>query len=165
MTGLPKSIIKKYGITKKAWQMYRGSKKKTKRKTTKTKTSRRKSKTAKKKTKRRRKPTMPFEVLMAGVGHLFMPASDYGTEAPFTAIQQGRFDRLGIAELAGWTGFDVGAPQNFDLFRSINPFDMGRAPYWKLLMWSGLISKVRRKIVPQSSTFFKKIPLLGKYIS
>jgi len=39
--GLPKSIIKKYGISKKAWSVYRG-RKKSKSRTTKSKTKRRK---------------------------------------------------------------------------------------------------------------------------
>ena len=42
MAGLPKSYIKKYGITKKAWRMYRSSKKKTKSKSKTRKTSNKK---------------------------------------------------------------------------------------------------------------------------
>lgn len=42
MAGLPKSYIKKYGITKKAWRMYRASKKKSKSKSKTRKTSNKK---------------------------------------------------------------------------------------------------------------------------
>ncbi|MBU1082439.1 MAG: hypothetical protein KKB59_18280 [Spirochaetes bacterium] len=41
MVGLPKAIIKKYGVTKKAWQVFRGQKKKTHRKANKPKRSNR----------------------------------------------------------------------------------------------------------------------------
>ena len=52
MAGLPKSYIKKYGITKKAWRMYRASKKKGK-STSKTRKSSKKSRGGNRKVARR----------------------------------------------------------------------------------------------------------------
>lgn len=60
--GLPKSIIKKYGITKKAWRVYRGGKKGSKKK----RGSSRKRKTGGRKTARNFK--IPLAVLGGVVG-------------------------------------------------------------------------------------------------
>lgn len=79
--GLPKAIIKKYGITKKAWSVYRGRKKSPSqsRKLTKTskKTTRRRKKVAKKRNRGARKFTIPLAPvigLLAGLGPAIGPA-------------------------------------------------------------------------------------------
>ncbi len=54
MTGLPKHIIKKYGVTKKAWQVFRG-KKSSKKSTSRVKYKSTRLQMAKKKQKRRNK--------------------------------------------------------------------------------------------------------------
>jgi len=66
--GLPKSIIKKYGITKKAWQVFRGGKSKSRgnprrsspRPKTRAKPKRRRTYLARKKSSRSRKITIPL---------------------------------------------------------------------------------------------------------
>lgn len=98
--GLPRAIIKKYGITKKAWSVYRGRKSST-RKTKKSRakgSKRRVKKTAKKKRRRRSfsTATMFKFVRLAALGG---PAVYAATSAP-----KGEKVRVGLEY---YTGFNV----------------------------------------------------------
>lgn len=122
MKGLPKSIIKKYGITKKAWRVYRGRKKSSSRvkKYTKTskKTTRRRKKLAKKNKRGPRKFTIPLAPvigLLAGVVPAVGPALDGDYEG---AMNKLKFNYLGLSHdnqfrpeglLAGLVPLIVGA--------------------------------------------------------
>ena len=70
--GLPKSIIKKYGISKKAWQVYRRMKKKVKRHVkkikTKTKRVRRVARRRRRRTYRRSRSSISLNSILKGVG-------------------------------------------------------------------------------------------------
>ena len=74
MAGLPKSYIKKYGISKKAWREYHKKKKPRSRKVTKPKKRRRVNRTARRKRKGRRRysmtiPVAPVLGLVAGMAN------------------------------------------------------------------------------------------------
>jgi hypothetical protein len=116
--------------------------------------------------KRKRKPkTVPMEMLASGIATLVVPGKE-NYFAPINHIQSGNFQGVGLNYLAGFTGIDAdGGKFNFDLMKTINPFDFSTARYWKMLLWSGLIGKVRKKIVPQSSQLFRKIPFIGRWVS
>lgn len=73
--GLPKSYIKKYGITKKAWREYRkskGGKRKTTRRSTKRKTTRRRS-TSRNAVRRIKKLNLPIALIAGTAAGLIDP--------------------------------------------------------------------------------------------
>lgn len=115
MAKLPKSIIKKYGITKKAWSVFKGRKKtKSKKRASPKKTYRRKRKIAKKRSRRSGfglssiykyirigsvvgPPAIRFSQLKAmgkptgeALGHAMMGMAGIGTDGQFHADLLGR---------------------------------------------------------------------------
>jgi len=165
--GLPKSIIKKYGISKKAWEVFRGrksrsrpSKVKTSRKVKKTLAKKRSYKRKAKKHRKKARRTIPLEVVLTGGAIPFTPARS-GWRTPYENIQAGDY-RYAMGNLVtGFTPFDP-LHNQLDIIGYLNPFDFERGRYMKMLLYAGLASKVRKKIVRIP---FDKIPIIGKYIS
>jgi len=71
--GLPKSIIKKYGISKKAWRIFRGQKKKPRSRVSNPKTKRRKRNLGKRKRRRGGKSLQNTVFKWLRVGSIFAP--------------------------------------------------------------------------------------------
>lgn len=160
--GLPAKYAK-MGF-KKGWAAYRKAHNKTKkRKSSKSKTKKRKYRLTKKKRRRRCKAKIPLEVAIAGVAIPITPCKD-GMQTPLQYAQRGDWDGLGTSLTLGFLGFGTGrqAGVKFDLFKVLNPFDMSRARYSKMLIYAGFLSKVRKKLVHIP---FDRVPLIGKYLS
>lgn len=133
-----------------------------KRKTTK----RRRRRYTPKRYRKRRKTTIPMEVLIAAGSHIAMPAFPaYPSNTPIKALTEGDFKEFMKQEAMGWTGIDVDNPAGINIMDTLNPFNFGRAAYWKVLFWAGIASKFRKKLVPQSSKLFQKIPWIGRWVS
>lgn len=49
-----------------------------------------------------------------------------------------------------------------DIAMFINPLNMNRGRYFKLLLYAGIASKIRKKFVKVP---FEKVPFVGRYIS
>jgi len=116
--GLPKSIIKKYGISKKAWSVYRGRKRKTSR-TRKTKVTRRKGvrRMARRKRRRGGKSITQQAFKWIRVGALVAPA---------VAVAVGPGSQHGKARtiIHKYTGFNID-DQSFNIERLLQ----GWGPY------------------------------------
>lgn len=110
---------------------------------------------------RRRKPKIPLEVLGAGIAIPFVPPRD-GWSSPFDAVQSQDWRGLGGTLAMGFAGVDTLGGEPMDVFAMLNPFDMSRARYTKMLIWAGVASKIRKKFVRIP---FDRVPLVGKYIS
>jgi len=84
MPGLPKSIIKKYGVTKKAWQVYRGKLRRGKRKprsrVSNPKTKRRTRKLGRKKKRRGGKSLQQTAFKYLRIGALAAPGAIYAAQ-------------------------------------------------------------------------------------
>lgn len=102
MGGLPKSIIKKYGITKKAWQVYREG-------SSKSSTKKKARKTARKKTKRRYGMTIPLAPTI-GLVAMF--------REPIAAAMSGQTDEI-IPSLV-WNVIGVDSAGRFDMGKLIS---------------------------------------------
>lgn len=157
---LPKSIIKKYGITKKAWQVFRG-----------THHSSGKSSMPKKKRRYRRlrrfgrrvaKTKTPFETLIAGVAIPFTPAAS-GWQSPFEYAQQGNVTGIMHSLKKGFIGMEPDG--RMDIFKTLNPLDMECGRYSKMLIYASLIGMIRRKIAGRyMAPMMKKIPIIGRSV-
>lgn len=97
MAGLPKSYIKKYGITKKAWKEYRASLKKSKTTKKKTTTKKKAKRVASKKKRAKSKPTAPMAVLI-GLGA--------GLVEPIQNAMKGDYQAAGRQLSMNYTGVD-----------------------------------------------------------
>jgi len=111
MPGLPKSFIKKYGVSKRAWREYRKSLKKSKSRTKKSKTNpnrrkksnpnRRRKNLPRRKNKRRGKSLQQTVFKWLRIGALVAPAA-------YTAIQHkddlGHAIEHGLYRYTGWSG-------------------------------------------------------------
>lgn len=166
--GLPKSIIKKYGITKKAWRIYRGrksSKSKTrKRKVKKTVRRRRRSNPNKNRTRTRKR--IPLSVITGMVTSIYAPPNP-GWGSVMQKVQAGQFDQAAQSFVASWTGLRLGgiggqAETQIDVMGVINPFDMRNAPAMKTMLWTKLATKITRKIAGNP---FTRIPFVKDYLS
>lgn len=106
--GLPKSIIKKYGISKKAWAVFRGRKrKKSKSSNPRPKTRARKVRRNLARRKRRRRsgmtiPLAPIAGLMAGIAGGQSPGY-----SPLKLILAGDFENAANALSMNYTGFSI----------------------------------------------------------
>lgn len=89
--GLPRSIIKKYGITKKAWRVFRGRKKGGRSKSAAKKTKRRVSRTAKK--KRRRRRGIAIGLASVGVGLAPVLVTQNGLGVPWAIAAKGNYSK------------------------------------------------------------------------
>ena len=109
------------------------------------------------------KAKAPFEMLIAGAAIPFTPAAR-GWATPYDYAMQGNITGIMHNLKNGFLGID--ADQSFDLFRTLNPFDMDRARYTKMLIYAGIIGSIRRKITGRyTAPLFKKIPLIGRFVS
>jgi len=101
---------------------------------------------------------------MALVGHGFVPPVQ-GWTPPYVSLQQGNIEEFAKAELAGWTGINYQDPSPPNILEIINPLNMTRAPYWKMLFWTGLTETLINKFAPSISRKLGNIPFIGKYIT
>jgi len=129
MVGLPKSIIKKYGISKKAWSVFRGRKgrKKSKSRTRRSKTTRRKKRNnpvrrVRRSVRRRRKRGGGKSITRSlmkwvRVGALAAPAAAIAMSGDST---QGKIEQV----IEAYTGYNIPSRQmNFgSLLRGWGPF-------------------------------------------
>ena len=171
--GLPKSIIKKYGISKKGWQVFKGKhpyKKVYKGQTSNPKSGKKtmgkKRRYTKKRNTRKRDKRFPIS---AGVGlatSVFAPAAP-GWSTPYQNITDGHFDMAVQGLIRAWTGVAIGGiggqPEtSFNAWDALNPFDMNDAPAWKAMFWTGLFAKIIKKFTKQDP--ISKIPFVGRYV-
>lgn len=110
----------------------------------------------------RRKRTIPFESFIAGVSHLAIP--QFGA-SPLQALSQGNLQGFLKSEVGGWTGINLDNPSDINVLQMINPFDFSRGAYWKLMLLAGIVGAVRKRLFRNSSMLFRKIPLIGRWVS
>lgn len=113
--GLPKAIIKKYGISKKAWRVYRRQKSTTPRSRSRSPTSRRtgvrnlvrRRRYRRKRTRRKRTiPILP--IVGAGAGFFIPAATSGGGHSPVTALTQARDPNWAVeALIENYTGYNI----------------------------------------------------------
>jgi len=167
MRGLPKKYAK-MGF-KEGWKAYKASKagrKVNKRRTTKRKVvgvksmvkRRYRRRVARRYRARPKKRRIPLETAVALVAVPFTPAWPGGRNI-IQYAQSGNYKMVGEVLTHGFLGLHEGG---FDILKSLNPFDMNYARFSKMLFWSGIMAKIRKKAV---FIPFDKVPLIGKYIS
>lgn len=83
-----------------------------------------------------------------------------GWQSPIADVQQQNWEGLANNLKSGFLGLNPDG--SFDPFNALNPFNFEDARYSKMLLWSGIMSKVRKRFVriPMG-----KIPIVGRYIS
>lgn len=174
MPGLPKSYIKKYGISKKAWTEYRKANKgrTTKRKTAKVKHVAKRRRRYTRKTTRRKKdrriplaPTLGFALPLAfgkPYGGTWASPMEAAMDGSWKgALQSALVNLTGIAVPIAGTGF-TGKPE-VEINKLLNPLDFSSAGAIKGLVLGALVSKFVGTKFGVNRTM-KKIPFLGKYI-
>ena len=180
MPGLPKAIIKKYGVSKEAWRIYRGQKRKpnkVQRASTTGTTMPRKRRVSRVRRRvrrygrsiRRRWRKVDKRIPISGgaglaVSILASPGDGFGSA--FEKVQAGSFDQAFQSFLSSWTGVNLGGiggqgETEFDLMKSINPLDLSRAPAWKTTFWTALLFKGIKMLGVKDP--MKNIPFIGKY--
>lgn len=157
--GLPKKYAK-MGFAK-GWKEYRKVHKggTTKRKVVGVKKMTRRRRRYTRKRRRRAKPKIPLEVAVALGAIPFTPSWD-GAKSLLGDAQAGDFEGIARQLKCGFLGFTPDG--KIDILGTLNPFDENRARYVKMLIIAGILSKVRKSLVKIP---FKKVPLIGKYIS
>jgi hypothetical protein len=109
---------------------------------------------------------IPLEMVIAGASIPFTPPQDgwrsIVDELSSAGSPQDKGKNIIRYLSQGFMGFDPSNPSAFNAFAAINPFDLSSARYTKMLLYAGLISMVRKRIVHLP---MKKIPILGRYIS
>ena len=105
--GLPASIIKKYGVTKKAWRVYRGKKRapRTKRKTTKKRKRTRRS-NPKKGGNRTAKRKIPLVATLGAIGSLAVTTPWSGGNSVLSRLMQGNIEDAMKIAVRHYTGID-----------------------------------------------------------
>lgn len=129
--GLPKAIIKKYGITKKAWAVFRGRRGSSESSSTKV-TKKGGYKMAKKRGRRRGSFTLPMAIIIPAAAGPFMVAGPPGWGAsPVQQIQAGNFQDAARIAMVSYTFFD---PQEgkikWDGGNAIKSLILGFAVHW-----------------------------------
>ena len=164
MVGLPKSIIQKYGVSKKAWQVFRGRKHQSKTRSVRSMPKKRSARRYGRRLKRRfSKAKVPFETLIA-VGTIPFTPAQSGWATPLSDLQAGKLDSVMSHMKSGFLGMDPNG--NIDIMGALNPFNMERARYTKTIIYATLLGMVRRKITGRyTAPLFKKIPLIGRIVS
>ena len=105
--GLPKSIIKKYGISKEAWRAYRASKRESSRSSSSgSRRSRRGGNPTAKKGIRKRRWNIPLATVGAVGLTPFVPSKP-GVSAPYEFIQAGQYREAAVQYIDGWLPVDV----------------------------------------------------------
>lgn len=113
--GLPKSIVKKYGVTKEAWKIYKAQQKGKVYKKPKAKTTKRKKTMSRKKRRRKRTKTIPLAPVIGFVAPLL--AAKYGGTGIIDHIKAGDWANAGKDACVLTTGYDPVAG-NFDISRA-----------------------------------------------
>lgn len=121
---------------------------------------------------RRRKVTIPFETLVGAASLPFISPSDAWKEgAPYNQITTYKSLTGALRGLlAGFTGICIYDDSGKNILypnwaQVINPLDFSTARYWKILLWTSLFGMLRKRLVRSSSALFKKIPLIGRWVS
>lgn len=121
MKGLPKSLIKKYGISKKAWRIHKAGKKRPKRARARTsrvsnpKTKRRKTRRMARRKKKRGKRgfTVPLSIVAPIVAIPFVPSKE-GWASPLEDAQKKNWKAVGAHLVNGFQPFfEVQDPNTF----------------------------------------------------
>lgn len=128
--GLPKSIIKKYGITKKAWRIYRGTQKATTKKSTSKKSTK---KSGGKKRMGNRKFTLPMSIVAPLAASFFTRGRTGWSSSPAEEIMAGRYKQAVNHLVSGWTGFVLPGGPFWDPINSMG--------YAKMLFVGALVHK------------------------
>lgn len=116
----------------------------------------------------RRKPkTVPIEMLAGSIAIPFLNVGDSPNYSLVQRLMSG--DMMGAANcfVQGFTGYDI-INKRFsgNIWETLNPFNLKYAPYTKILLLTGLIGLVRKKLIGRYTTpLFKKIPLIGRWVS
>ena len=158
--GLPKSIIKKYGVTKRAWEVYRGLKRKVNKATTTVK-SRGKPKMRRVRRKaRRRRPKRKLSIIgtTGAIGSLFVPQGRPG------AMSMGQWILEWVTKKRQFRTEDVQAMlyDGVAQYTGYHP-KMGWGIPWATvtLIGSGIAAKVANRF---AGRYVSDIPFVGKYI-
>jgi hypothetical protein len=163
MVHLTKAIIKKYGFTKKAWAVARGGHAHSSGNPgmPKKRSSRRYGRRLK---RRFSKAKVPFETLIAA-GTIPWTAAQTGWGTPFNCATRGDIDGIMLNLKSGFLGMSNGSG-GIDLMAALNPFNMECARYTKILTYATILGMIRRKITGRyTAPLFKKIPLIGRFVS
>lgn len=122
--------------------------------------------------RRRRPKTIPFETLVATASLPFIPPGDEWTiGAPYTQLTQYKSITGALRGLlSGFTGItvydDTGKNISYpNIAQVLNPLDFSRARYWKIIFWASIAGMIRKRLVKGSSYLFKKIPIIGRWVS
>jgi len=110
--------------------------------------------------RRRGTRKIPFELAITAGAIPFVKANDGFTYTPLQAIQAGKYEDAMRSLMDGLT--PIGWYGDVDIIRYLNPFDMSRGRYMKMLLYAGLASKVRKRVVKIP---FDRIPIVGRYVS
>lgn len=173
-TGLPKSIIAKYGISKEAWRVYRNQKKKPKKnsssKRSLTKVVRRRRRASPKKRSRRKDKRVPLLPVGGFAVPLAFGSPFNGTWAsPVQAIQEGNLEKAIQSTVYNLAGVRVPMQNTgyrsvvqFDWKEALNPFNFEAAGAIKGAVWGALASKFMTKLGVNRN--IAKIPFVGKHI-
>jgi len=159
--GLPKSIIKKYGISKRAWEVYRGLKRKVNKATTTVK-SRGKSKMGRKRRARRRRGRPKRKLSIIGttgaIGSLFVPQGRSG------AMSMGQWWLEWATKKRQFRNEDVQAMlyDGVAQYTGYHP-NYGWGIPWATvtLIGSGIAAKAANRF---AGRYVSDIPFIGKYI-
>lgn len=115
-----------------------------------------------KKRKRRGNPKIPFETLIAGASIPFTPAQP-GWQRDW--ILSGNIREIMNQLQSGFLGMDINTGR-IDLLAALNPLNFDKARFTKMLLFASLLGMARRKIIGRyTSPLFKKIPLIGRWVS
>jgi hypothetical protein len=104
-----------------------------------------------------------MEMLLGAAAIPFTPGYPDGL-SPIQLAQNGDGQGLMSTLVHGFTGFNIGSGQ-FNPMAALNPFEFNTARYTKILLWTGLMGMVRKKLVPKSSHLIRKVPIIGRWVS
>jgi hypothetical protein len=161
MVHLTKAIIKKYGISKKAWAVARGGHAHSSGNPgmPKKRSVRRYGRRLK---RRFSKAKVPFETLIAAGVIPFTPAQT-GWRSDW--LLSGNLQEITNQLKSGFLGMDINTGA-IDIMGALNPFEMNKARFSKMLLYASLLGMVRRKITGRyTAPLFKKIPIIGRIVS
>ena len=170
MTGLPKSIIKKYGISKKAWAVYRGGHSRSRSVSTMKRKKGYRRARARSWLHRRRPKLISIPPTVGLIGGA-VAGSSGGWTSPIQAIMNGNPMEAVQTGIRNVTGLQIGMPGcgysqgfRFNVFDTLNPFNMEEAVGLKSLFWGSVISAGLRifGINRRYRDAVKQIPFLKK---
>jgi len=103
---------------------------------------------------------IPLEVGFGLVSLPFMQTAAFAS--PYSYAKGGDYESTMRAFVHGFTGIDPQGVVKFDAKTALNPLNFNSAGMLKVLLMTGIASKVRKRIIriPMG-----KIPLLGKWVS